>query len=92
MYVDEYIKKLDECAAVDVTNVDKNSLVDIKKVRVNTKLPEKERILDYISQVKNPYCYIDKGIIVKLSFNGTQSLEDCLVRYIASMQTQKSHN
>lgn len=53
MYVDEYIKRLDECAAADVTNVDKNSLVDIKKVRVNIKLPEKERILDYISQVKN---------------------------------------
>lgn len=86
MYVDEYIKKLDECAAVDVTNVDKKSLVDIKKVRVNTKLSEKERILDYISQVKNPYCYIDKGIIVKLSFNGTQSIEDCLFKLIATMQ------
>lgn len=86
MHVDDDTKMLDECAATAVTNVDKNALVDIKKVRVNANLPEKERIADYIKQIKNPYCYLDQGIIVKLSFCGTQSLEDCLFQYISTMQ------
>ena len=86
MYVDEYINTIDKCVSVAVSDVDKDTLVDIKRVKIKTSLPENERILDYIKQIKNPYCYLDKGIIVKLSFCGDQSVEDCLFRYIATMQ------
>ena len=92
MQINRYDELLAFAKAVKCSEVEKSTLVNIKDIKINHKLPQKERITDYINQIKNPYCYIDRGIVVKLSFVGEQSLEDCLVRYIANMQTQKSHN
>lgn len=69
------LKKLSE---VDVRTIDPAELVDIESVRIRTDLPERERVLDYLEQIKNPYCYLYHGIVVKLSFSGKCRLEDCL--------------
>ena len=69
------LKKLSE---VDVRTIDPAELVDIESVRIRTELPERERVLDYLEQIKNPYCYLYHGIVVKLSFSGKCRLEDCL--------------
>lgn len=45
-----------ELKNVDVTKIDINTLVDIREVKVNQKLPQPERVADYIKQIKNPYC------------------------------------
>ena len=62
----------------DIRTIDKNTLVDIADVHINTELPVPERVADYIRQIKNPYCYLSNGIVVKVSFSGKCSLEDCL--------------
>lgn len=41
----------------DIRDVDRSTLVDIRDVKVNTALPKRERILDFIRQIGNPYCY-----------------------------------
>mgnify|MGYP000930393268 CR=1 FL=1 len=53
-------------------------LVDIEKVVVRDDLPVKERVSDYIRQIRNPYCYRSHGIVVKISFAGKKSFEECL--------------
>ena len=58
--------------------IDRNELVDISTVKINTELQVKERIKDYIRQIKNPYCYLDHGMVVRISFAGKAKLEDCL--------------
>ena len=73
-------EKLKKMAEVDIRTVDKETLVDIKDVTIDTELPDKERVLDYIRQIKNPYCYLYNGMIVKISFAGKEHLEDCLAR------------
>jgi hypothetical protein len=70
--------QLEEMANVDIRTVDPDTLVDIETVTIRTDLPKKERILDYIQQIKNPYCYKYKGMVIKISFAGTRKLEDCL--------------
>ena len=60
------------------SNIDRSELVDISTVKINTELPVKERIEDYIRQIKNPYCYLDHGMVVRISFAGKAKLEDCL--------------
>jgi hypothetical protein len=64
--------------------VNKDDLVDISTVKINTDLSVKERVEDYIWQIKNPYCYIDRGIIVKLSFSGNKDFEECLKSIVFS--------
>lgn len=60
------------------SNIDRSELVDISTVKINTELPVKERIEDYLRQIKNPYCYLDHGMVVRISFAGKAKLEDCL--------------
>ena len=63
---------------VDIRTVDRSTLVDAENVKINTELSTEERIADYIRQIKNPYCYLYKGMVVKISFSGKRKLEDCM--------------
>ena len=40
---------------VDIRTVDPETLRDIRDVQVRTELPKKERMLDFIRQIGNPY-------------------------------------
>ena len=72
--------------AVDVRTVDPATLADIKSVKRNTALPQRERLIDFIHKVKNPYLYKCGKAVVKLSFADTEeSLEDRLESYLLSL-------
>ena len=66
----EDLKKL---AAMELRDVNREELVEIKK-----DLSQRERMVDFVSQIKNPYCYLDRGMVVKISFAGENRLEDTL--------------
>ena len=70
---------------VDIRTVDPASLRDIRDVKVNTDLPKRERILDFIRQIGNPYCYRHGKYVVKVSFTDTDvTLEDRMLSYLRS--------
>ena len=70
---------------MDVRTVDHNTLVDIRDVKVNTALPKRERAIDFIRQIGNPYCYKHGKYVVKVGFSDTEvSLEERLAGYIRS--------
>ncbi len=71
-------EELEEMSNVDVREVDSDSLVDIRDVHIDPALPVKERVLDYVRQIRNPYCYRCGNTVVKISFAGKKTLEDCL--------------
>lgn len=69
----------------DLNEIDRDNLVDIRDVEINSELPVQERILDYIQQIGNPYCYKHGKYVVKISFSDTDvTLEDRLISYIRS--------
>ncbi len=72
------LEELNEMAQIDIREVDRSQLVDIDSVKINADLPVEARIKDYIRQVKNPYCYLSHGVVVKIGFKGKRTLEDCL--------------
>lgn len=75
-----------EMKDVDVLTVDPETLVDIKDVTVNTSLSKEERFLDYLTQIKNPYCFRRGKTIVKVSFADTEAtMEDRLEKYLLSL-------
>lgn len=69
---------LRKMAQTDIRTVNKEELVDINDVKINTDLPYEERVLDYLRQIKNPYCYLDHGMIIKISFSGERCFGECL--------------
>lgn len=76
-------EELKRLSAVDIRSVDPATLVDIEDVHINPDLSDRERMLDYIRQIHNPYCYRCHGVTVKISFSGKDRLEDCLARCFA---------
>ncbi len=78
--------KWEEMKNMDVRKADKNSLVDIRDVKIDTDLGQQERIADYIRQVKNPYCFLCDGIVVKMKFKEEgETLEERLEKYFLSL-------
>lgn len=70
---------------VDVRTVDPETLRDIRDVQVRTELSKKERMLDFIRQIGNPYCYRHGKYVVKVSFTDTEvTLEERMLSYIRS--------
>ncbi len=70
---------------IDLDTVNRDELVDIRDVKVNTALPKQERAIDFIRQIGNPYCYKHGKYVVKVGFSDTEvSLEERLAGYILS--------
>ncbi len=78
-------ESLEAMRNVDIRTVDPATLRDIRDVKVHVELPKRERMLDYIRQIGNPYCYRHGKYVVKVSFADTEwTLEDCLKSYLRS--------
>lgn len=71
----EQLMKLSE---TDIRTIDPKELVEIENVKIREDLPIPERIRDYIQQIKNPYCYLSHGTVVKVRFTGSRTLEECI--------------
>ena len=71
--------------SVDVRTVDPDTLHDIRDVNVNMDLPKEKRMLDFLRQIGNPYCYRHGKYVVKVSFAETDmTLEDRMLAYLRS--------
>lgn len=74
---------LDRMRMADPRTADRSALKDIRNVAVDTELPKKERILDFIRQIGNPYCYRHGDYVVKITFADTDAtLEDRMRSYL----------
>ena len=77
--------QLEQMRDVDILTVDPQTLVDRKTVHGNEKLPREQRVRQYARDIKNPYCYLDDGVVVKVSFSDVKdTLEDRLLAYVRS--------
>ena len=77
---------IEQMKYVDVRTVDPKTLVARSQLKIDESLPREERLKQYIAQLKNPYCYLDDGVVVKVSFNDAQeTIVDRLEAYIRSM-------
>lgn len=65
---------------VDPAVYDIDDLVDLRDVTIDRSLPLRERFLDFVSQVKNPYLFKVGPIIVKLDKGGDIRFSDALAR------------
>lgn len=79
-------EQLIDMEKLDIRTVKKESLVDLKDVKIDKSKPKSERIEEFIAQVKNPYCCICDGIIVKMKFSDQETtLEEKLKNYFSSI-------
>jgi len=77
---------IEELKSVDIRTVDPDTLVDLRDVVINPELTRDERLIDFIKQIRNPYCYKHGKAIIKVSHADTEAtLEDRLESYFMSL-------
>jgi RecJ-like exonuclease len=77
---------IEQMKSLDVRTVDPATLVDRKTVKIDSRLPREKRVSQYLSQIVNPYCYMDDGVVVKVSFTPCrETINDRLLGCARSM-------
>lgn len=72
---------------IAVPEADRNDLVDIAAVHIDTSLPAAERMENYLQQVKNPYLFRSGNLIVRIRFDPEgKDLCELLKRHFISLK------
>ena len=82
------LSELDAFSQVDIKTFDPAQLMDIREVAVDKNLQKEERIIDFIRQVHNPYCFRHGKVVVKISFSESAddtTLEEQFESYLRSL-------
>ena len=73
---------LEQLRSVNPDEVNRNDLVDIQDIVVESRLPKEERIADFIQKVKNPYLCKCGNMLVQSVFEETDiTLTERLTQY-----------
>ena len=77
---------VEEMKAVDIRTVDRETLVDIRDVKIDRSLQLEERVRSFVEQMKNRYWFRCGEAVVKSSFLDTDvTLEDCVESYLRNL-------
>lgn len=78
--------ELRQMGGSETAKADIDSLVDIRDVRIDARLPKEERIADFIRQIKNPYLFRCGDLVIHSCFSETEvSLTDRLKQYLSNL-------
>lgn len=65
----------------------REGLVDINGVNIDPELPYSEKMLRYLEQMKDPYCFLCGDTPVKISFaSDGEELKDVLKKYFMALK------
>ena len=62
------LKQINSMQGVDISTVDKSQLIDVSGIDFDNSLPQGERAVHILNQVKNPYCFRYGDTAVKVEF------------------------
>lgn len=80
--VKELEEKLDRCRNVNLGDVTLDDVDEISSIKIDKRKPSNERILEFITKVKNPYIFKVNGKLVRIRFSDTdKTVEDCLMMH-----------
>jgi len=76
-------KSISAMKDVDIRSVDKDSLVDLDSVQIDSSQSVQERVQSFLQQIQNPYCFRIGDVAVKVNYKQDgpsfqQNLEDIL--------------
>ncbi|MCD8048568.1 MAG: hypothetical protein LUG52_03025 [Clostridia bacterium] len=70
----------------DIRTVNPNTLVERNDIAFSNNAPREQRIAEYVTKLKNPYCYKIDGTVVKVTFaDCSETIDDRLEAYARSM-------
>ena len=68
---------------VDLKEIDRDRIIDIKDIVIDMDKPKKDRIKTYLENTPNPYFVKCGDIIIRMSFSDNDvCIDDCIERYL----------
>jgi len=72
---------------MEITKIDRTSLIDINNVKIDTSLPAEQRMESFIKQIGNPYCFLCGDTPVRVRFvSKRKTLSQSLGDYFSSLK------
>ena len=83
----EIEEKLERCRNINLEDVTLDDVDEISSIKIDKRKPSSERILEFITKVKNPYIFKVNGKLVRISFSEDTDLtaDDCLTRVLENL-------
>ena len=79
--------QLQQMKGVDITQVDRSTLADIRNVHIDSSLPAEKKMQSYFEQIVNPYCFLCGDTPVKIRFVAeNKTLKQSLHDYFLSLK------
>ena len=77
------VKDIEQMKNVDIRSVDKDTLIDLDTVQIDSSQPIQERVQSFLQQIQNPYCFRIGDVAVKVNYKHDgpsfqQNFEDIL--------------
>lgn len=79
--------KLERCKNINLKDVNLDDVDEISSIKIDRRKSSNERILDFLTKVKNPYIFKVNGKLVRISFSEDTDLtaDDCLTRVLENL-------
>lgn len=78
---------MEQMSQMDIEAMDRSQMIDIQDVEINPALSDPERLMQFLDQVQNPYCFLCGTTPVKVHFNKDgRGLSDLLKTYFMSLK------
>ena len=84
--IERIIEKVEKYKDMNLNDGNPDDIPDINEIKIDRRKPKEERILDFLSQVENPYVFKVNGRLVQIGFtdNG-KTAEDCLTNVLKDL-------
>lgn len=84
--IEEIKEKLERCKSMELEDVTLDDVDEISFIKIDRRKSSNERILDFLTKVKNPYIFKVKGKLVRMRFSDTdKTAEDCLTNVLKNL-------
>jgi hypothetical protein len=80
------LAELERMSKTKITQIEQSELTNAAVVCMDTSLPIAERIEQYLTQIKNPYCFLCGKTPVQVSFSTDgKSIDDAVFSYLQTL-------
>jgi len=84
--IKELEEKINRCKSMKLEDINPGDVDELSSIKIDRRKSSNERILDFLTQVKNPYIFKVNGRLVRFSFseNGLTA-DDCLTQCLENL-------
>lgn len=84
--IKELEEKLERCKSIKLEDINPDEVDEISSIKIDRRKSSNERILDFLTEVKNPYVFKVNGRLVRFIFseNGPTA-DECLTRALENL-------